>query len=297
MREARAEEKAEHQKKSLEFELLKRDFERRVREATRTSHGELIVRAETAEREHKAANQKRFVAERTAVALSAERLALREEKSALARQVQELTAAASAAEIKHAYQARHELRTQVKELCGQIAETKRAAVEDMECAEVLAAAEVVRAEAEAEAKFKRRLLTAQEREHVATKAAEVASEEALELAGDLAEPEAEAKLSDADYLLHLSGKREARAKERTAPLGARLEVVAPPTADRTADEWALLSREARWKAHQREQERVDSFLSSHNYCAEDLATVLDKRGMLLQIFDTRHAPHATPIPQ
>ena len=295
MREARAEEKAEHQKKSLEFELLKRDFERRVREATRTSHGELIVRAETAEREHKAANQKRCVAERTAVSLSAERLALREEKSALARQVQELTAAASAAEIKHAYQARHELRTQVKELCGHIAETKRAAAEDMECAEVLAAAEVVRAEAEAEAKFKRRLWTAREREHVATKAAEVASEEALELAGDLAE--AEANLSDADYLLHLSGKREARAKEKNLSLEARLAVMAPPTADRTADEWASLSREARWKAHQREQERVDSFLSSHNYCAEDLATVLEKRGMLLQIFDTRHAPHATPIPQ
>ena len=122
----------------------------------------------------------------------------------------------------------------------------------------------------------------------------MAREEALELAGDLAE--AEEKLADADYLLHLSGKREARGKEKNESLKAKLAVVAPPTADRTADEWASLSREARWKTHQREQDRFDSFLGSHDYCAEDLATVLDKRGMLLQIFDTRHASHATPIP-
>ena len=46
------------------------------------------------------------------------------------------------------------------------------------------------------------------------------------------------------------------------------------------EEWAGLSREARWKAHQREQARIDCFLNSHTYCAADLAVVLSRHKLL-----------------
>ena len=64
--------------------------------------------------------------------------------------------------------------------------------------------------------------------------------------------------------------------------------VAPPVRERTADEWAALSREAGWKAHQRAQARIDSVLCGFPYCPEDLATVMPQaRPAREELFDTR----------
>ena len=119
---------------------------------------------------------------------------------------------------------------------------------------------------------------------LARRAAEVAREEATELSVDLAEVEKEKDSTAA--LPFLAEKREARAKAMVANLTAKVADIAPPTRERTADEWAALSRDVKYKAHQREQEHFDSFLSSHAYSPEKLATVLSKHSLLEKLFDT-----------
>ena len=99
------------------------------------------------------------------------------------------------------------------------------------------------------------------------------------------------KLENEDYgtsfALYLREKREARAKTKNAELEAKIVDVAPPMRERTADEWAALSREAGWKAHQRAQARIVSVLCGFPYCPEDLATGMHKHGLLEKLFDTR----------
>ena len=67
---------------------------------------------------------------------------------------------------------------------------------------------------------------------------------------------------------------------------ARLHLGRGPR-DRTADEWAALSRAARWKAQQRERAYLTDFLTSHEWRVEDIAAGLDELGLVGKLFDTQ----------
>lgn len=101
---------------------------------------------------------------------------------------------------------------------------------------------------------------ASKKEEIAAIAAAEAQREVSGLTADLSE--AEKRKNDAAWLLFLAEKREARAKEKNVQLHARIDEAAPRTCEWRADEWAALSREAAWKAHQRERARISAFLSS-----------------------------------
>ena len=115
--------------------------------------------------------------------------------------------------------------------------------------------------------------------------AEVAMAERDELLEDLLVVEREA--DEAKWGLLLAEKREKRAKIKLAKLEEKakdVDVVA--TGDRSTEDWAALHREAAWKAHQREQGRFDAILAAHEFPPNDMAHVLQKRGLLEQIFDS-----------
>ena len=94
----------------------------------------------------------------------------------------------------------------------------------------------------------------------------------------------EKKTSDAEYATMLSNRREARARVKAGKLAARLDELAPSTLHRTADEWAALSRQARWKASQRDRECLLHLLSK--FRASEIASVLATLGIQEGIFDS-----------
>ncbi|KAL1520335.1 hypothetical protein AB1Y20_021925 [Prymnesium parvum] len=82
-------------------------------------------------------------------------------------------------------------------------------------------------------------------------------------------------------------RREAYSKEKASALQARINNIAPPTRDRTPEEWAALNAEARRQAQVRERKYLEGFWCSHSWRPEDVAASLDAAGMLEKLFDTK----------
>ena len=275
--------------------------------------GRLRRDLETAEQEAAFARRDLKCWTKKARTLEDERVDLLDDKASLALQVAELKAAAAKFEISSRYevraaarQARAELRVDAEEQASwaemrveAAAAREQAAVTEGEeqaawaeiCIEAAAAREqaavtvaVTAGEEQAawaEMRVEAAAVVAAEEVEMARCDAADARAEALEAAADAAA--AEQGKTDAEWLLLLSEKREARSKAAAAALKEKLGAVAPPTQERTPDEWAALSREANWRAHQRDQDRTNSFLGAHNYHPSDLGVVLAKRGLLAKV--------------
>ena len=97
--------------------------------------------------------------------------------------------------------------------------------------------------------------------------------------------------SDAEYLrvvLEAKLKRaQARAEEKQAKVFEQQAQLLRGPVNRTVDEWASLSREAEWKAAQRERRYLSEFISSHDFRLKDVAAVLDELGMVEDLFKTQ----------
>lgn len=222
--------------------------------------------------------------------LAAERLELLEDKANLSRQVADLVAAAEKLEIESRYAARAAGR-EAK------AATLAEAQNNLEWVNIRwqldtdAARERREAEAEEDAvQLAKAKAKARRKIGSARRDAAAAREEAVETAAEL--EEAVTRKDNAEYLLFLSEKWEARAKAKHNKLVEALGGhAAPRTLERTTEEWASLSRGAAFKAHQRDQARFDNFLSVHAYQPSDLAAVLADRGLLPKV--TIPTPHPT----
>ena len=123
--------------------------------------------------------------------------------------------------------------------------------------------------------------------------AEATADDAIaEAAAATADAEAARKeLTDADYLqVVLQGKLD-RAVAKAAEKGARVlqqkyELLKGPSS-RSFDDWATLTREAEYKAAQRERLYLSNFLKSHNFRAKDLADGLDELNLVAPLFKTQ----------
>ena len=172
-----------------------------------------------------------------------------------------------------------------------VARTERHALLDRKRAEASLSAQVEDLERRLE-KADRRVASAEAAaeaaivgEANARRDAEVAVAERDELSEDLLVVEKEA--DDAKWGLLLAGKREQRAKSKLAALEEKtkdLDRVA--TGERSIEDWAALNRDARYKAHQRERARFDAILAAHAFPPNDLAYVLQQRGLLEKLFDS-----------
>ena len=127
-------------------------------------------------------------------------------------------------------------------------------------------------------------------------AAEALAREAVtdadEARGRLIEEQEAAKLAAKEkdtqaWVLWDAERREARAKGKAEELQAKLDRLAPPTKDRTVDEWAALSDNARYVASLRERDHLLAFLTSHSWRHLDVADVLQTLGWVRPLFDCR----------
>ena len=141
--------------------------------------------------------------------------------------------------------------------------------------EQLEQAEGQMAEAEAE------MAEALERAREAQATAEAAEQDAIE---------ARKEASDAKYLATSSARREARTRAKMAEQSKKLADAQAKAkegpCDRSEEEWAALSREARWKASQRERGYLTTFLTSHEWRMEDVAAALDELDWVKMLFET-----------
>ena len=90
----------------------------------------------------------------------------------------------------------------------------------------------------------------------------------------------------------LAERREERAKSKANQLEERLRRAEPISTWRSADEWARLSREAFWKACQRDRIYLKSIFSDSRFRMEDLAAVLADFDLL----DTRRCRLGHELP-
>ena len=159
---------------------------------------------------------------------------------------------------------------------GSIESLLSAAIQAREAAE--ARAEVAEAAQEA----------AEEKLGEAEEELDEALEAVMEAEGEAQEVAAahSAALSEAAYASMLGARREERAKARVATLEKKLESSMPSTLPRTADGWAALSRQARWKASQRDRAALELLLRSSSFRVGDIKAVLAKLGLQKKLFDT-----------
>ena len=143
-------------------------------------------------------------------------------------------------------------------------------------AQTTASARVAGAEVEAR--------EAQEAEADAHAEASEAREEALE--ESQAAVAARAEIDDAKYAAMLSARQAERAKKRAADLESRLDAQGVVPGNRSPEEWAQMTADARRKARQREMDYLTGLFESHEWRMEDVATVLAKGGSW-HIFDAR----------
>jgi hypothetical protein len=163
-------------------------------------------------------------------------------------------------------------------------------------------ANVARVEAKAEVAEQRKD-EAEEAEQEAEDRAAAAEQRALEAQAiadeavtdsQAATADAEAarqEVSDADYMRVVLEARVKRLEAKTAEKAARLlqqnnELLRGPR-DRTVDEWADLTKDAEWKAAQRERLYLAEFLKSHDFRPKDVADALDELGMVEPLFKTQ----------
>jgi hypothetical protein len=291
IRQELTQEKEAHVNTSKELAVLKKYLQKEIRKAVSSAVDPILRELETRTKDYHETLEQRRVARKKAKELASELIGVYEARAALTRRVADLEGTAAKTDIAH----RYELRRAGRKLRG-VAESERKAQAEAAAAALGVLAEAAeRRDTELVAAEECRAVAAAEREDLkaaeaaatlglAHRAAEVAKYEALELAADLTE--AEASKESVEYLLFLAEKREQRAKAKNIELEAKLSDVAPATQERTADEWAMLSREARYKAHQRAQKRLDAIFSGHAYDPEDLATALHQHGLLEKLFDT-----------
>ena len=143
-----------------------------------------------------------------------------------------------------------------------------------------------------------RIRAAEERadamEQLAADASERMAEAALGAADaldDAAEAAVEANAAreaatHAEYATMLAERREERAKSKAKRLEERLRRAEPISTLRSADEWARLSREAFWKACQRDRIYLKSIFSDSRFRMEDLAAVLADFDLLEKLLDS-----------
>lgn len=82
-----------------------------------------------------------------------------------------------------------------------------------------------------------------------------------------------------------------RAQLKAAKLQETLKELQPLAHSRSADEWAALESDTRRKAAQRERHALRGFFSSHQWRAQDVATVLEELDLLSALFSTREGEH------
>lgn len=204
--------------------------------------------------------------------LARERSSLKAEVSLLRRQVAQLERDALQQEIAERY-------------------SQRASARELRAVEgLLAAAETRASDAEASQEVAEAAAESRERE-LEVRSSEAAREAAAAVQELMMEQEAvrEAKksLNNAESIAWNAERRAERAKDKAEKLQARLNVFAPPTTDRSIDEWTKLSDAARWKAAQREREFLISIFSEHTWRMQDVADALHAMGWVEKLFETR----------
>lgn len=150
---------------------------------------------------------------------------------------------------------------------------------------LLATGDEVRAAEEAAAAAQERAARLEVRLEEMFEAVEEAHQDVLE-----ASAEAAAGLAARDSAEHatmLAERREARAKKRVASLEERVEKMAPRSKHYSMDEWAALSRNARYQASFKARAYLLSLFKDERFHMEDLADVLAELELLPELMDTR----------
>ena len=122
--------------------------------------------------------------------------------------------------------------------------------------------------------------------------AELRADEAIQEAQSAAEAAADAaeEVSDAEYVAAvLKGKlrrAELKAEEHVKRAAKDRADLQRGPRDRSVDEWAALTNEAKYKAEQRERLYLTNFLQSHTWRMKDIAAAFDELGLVELLFDT-----------
>ena len=215
--------------------------------------------------------------------------------SSLRREVARLEAATLAREKAAVVKARHTTITerrkeaqvlqQMQAAAARVAaaEASSAAAEASSAAAEASSAAAEASSAAAEAAAEAAVLAAAEAARLAEARASEATDEAAATRRELmdeqeAAAELEAAKTDSEHLQRLAEQREQRAKVRLEQVHNRLKRFAPPTMDRSVDEWAALSYEAKRQASHREREHLKTLLTSHDWLLADVAAVMLELG-------------------
>lgn len=125
--------------------------------------------------------------------------------------------------------------------------------------------------------------------HMAAAEAAAAREEAIAEA-KMARDAEEAKTM-AEYQAFLLRRQVERAQAKAAKLKETLKDLQPIASTRTEDDWAALEDSTRRKAAQRERDALRHFFSTHQWRAQDLATVLEEVDLLAELYFTKEGEH------
>jgi hypothetical protein len=273
--------KAEISELKRELQPLQRTFKTLVEGEARRANVQLVEahqRIAYFEEQHRADLSMRTFTQRTARQLL-------DENERLLAKVGELSASNASligkhgASVRKALLERRQALARERQLLGSVALAER---------RMDAAKEAESAAREAEADAEARAEVAEQLQREADERADEAIQEARS-AAEAAADASEAK-SDAEYVTAVLEGKLRRAEQRAtehALKAAKLRAEAQKgPKDRTVDEWAQLSREAAYKAGQRERLYLSDFLQSHEWRMQDVAAALDELGLVKQLFET-----------
>ena len=264
LRVALRESEAAQTKLRNEFDLLTRDFERRVLEAQRTIQGTFIEKLDALENAKKQSEWDTTRFRNRWNSVGNNHLANLETIALLKAEVSQLKKERAASRRDEAREARARQREMTKAFDAvrdrdQLEETLKETEEALTCA----------AEEAADA----------------AEEAETARQDAMD-ERDAADA-ARSELDNDRYSRKLVDRQLEYTKSKAEKLKARLDKFASMGGDRSADEWSALSREARLKAHSRERASLHAFLTAHQWQASDLAFVCDQLGYFEEMFETK----------
>ena len=282
---------AEIQFLKAELAPLKKSFKTEVEGQTRVAHAELL---EFKGRfDSMAVDMRDAVHKRTWMSKVARELALENEE--LLSKVAALSSSYASLMGKHA--SSEKKATVERRRASQRERQLQASVARMEAKVIVAdrrteeaeelAGEALAAEQEADDRAAAAELRVVEAERVADEA--VADSKAAADDAEAARHEA----SDAEYVKVITEAKLARARAKVVEKQAKsaemqAELMKGPK-ERSVDEWSALTKEAEWKAAQRERAYLSAFLKSHSFRTKDIGAALDELG--------QSPPQPTSLPQ
>ena len=238
----------------------------------------------------KIAMQRRNRADAVVVKLAEERQKLTLENTALTRDLKEVAAAAAKDAVEAAARAKA---ARASMLAAQRLDDRRHRKEldeawvqvDQASGVLLATGDEICAAEKRAADAEKRVAETEAQLQEMVEALDLAHEDAMEAAAEAA---AGLEARDAAEHAHmLAERREERAKKKAAALAARVEKLAPKGKHYSPDEWASLTRNARYQASFKARKYLLALFRDERFHMEDLGDVLAELRLLDQLMDSR----------